>query len=76
MSRTVDAEDAHAAIELVQYAYFKRVLEKEKKSKRRRASVGSDQEDGEEEENDYEARPTKRTKVCFKISNILTFLTL
>ncbi|XP_065170674.1 DNA replication licensing factor Mcm3 isoform X2 [Atheta coriaria] len=62
MSRTVDAEDAHAAIELVQYAYFKRVLEKEKKSKRRRASVGSDQEDGEEEENDYEARPTKRTK--------------
>lgn len=39
MSREITVEDAEAAIELVQYAYFKRVLEKEKKKKRRRDSV-------------------------------------
>ncbi|GJQ82031.1 Mcm3 [Trypoxylus dichotomus] len=43
MSRNITAEDAHAAIELVQYAYFKRVLEKEKK-KRRRESVNEEGE--------------------------------
>ncbi|KAI4459692.1 dna replication licensing factor mcm family member [Holotrichia oblita] len=45
MSRNITAQDAHAAIELVQYAYFKKVLEKEKK-KRRRESV-NDGEGGE-----------------------------
>ncbi|KAG8225524.1 hypothetical protein J437_LFUL006063, partial [Ladona fulva] len=35
LSRSVELEDAHAAIELVQYAYFKKVLEKEKKKRKR-----------------------------------------
>lgn len=54
MSRTITAEDAEAAIELVQYAYFKKVLEKQKK-KRRRDSEESD------EASDNEQRP-KRTR--------------
>lgn len=54
MSRTVTAEDAEAAIELVQYAYFKKVLEKQKK-RRRRESEESD------EASDNEQRP-KRTR--------------
>lgn len=44
MSLNVTAEDAQTAIELVQYAYFKKVLEKEKKGKRRRDSYESDED--------------------------------
>lgn len=43
MSRTVELEDAHAAIELVQFAYFKKIIEKPRKKKK----VNS--EDGDEE---------------------------
>ncbi|KAM4693764.1 DNA replication licensing factor MCM3 [Discoglossus pictus] len=42
MSKTVDMQDAEVAVELVQYAYFKKVLEKEKK--RRRKDADSDSE--------------------------------
>lgn len=49
MSRTITAEDANAAIELVQYAYFKKVLEKPKK-RRRKPSQGSDSDsDGDDQ---------------------------
>ncbi|KAG5886368.1 hypothetical protein JTB14_034902 [Gonioctena quinquepunctata] len=51
MSRTVTEEDAYAAIELVQYAYFKKVLEKEKKRKKK-----DDMEDEEDQR-------TKRTRM-------------
>lgn len=51
MSRFVTGQDAKAAIELVQYAYFKKVLEKEKKRTRE-----SDDEEDEEEE---QQRPKK-----------------
>lgn len=44
MGKQVTINDAHAAIELVQFAYFKKVLEKEKK-KRRRDSGVSDVDD-------------------------------
>ncbi|KAJ8985416.1 hypothetical protein NQ317_017045 [Molorchus minor] len=54
MSRTVDSEDANAAIELIHYAYFKKVLEKEKK---RRRNV----DDTDEEDSDSDQRP-KRTR--------------
>lgn len=47
MSKNVTADDAHAAIELVQFAYFKRVLEKDKKKRRRHDSEESLQEDEE-----------------------------
>lgn len=60
MSRTVTAEDACAAIELIQYAYFKKVLEKEKKRRRR------NEEDSESDSDDDQSRPkrTRPTTVC------------
>lgn len=47
LSKTVDTQDAQAAVELVQYAYFKKVLKKERRRKR---SAGSDVEGSDEEE--------------------------
>lgn len=44
MAKTVSVIDAHAAIELVQFAYFKKVLEKEKR-KRHRSGGSSDEEE-------------------------------
>ncbi|XP_076163964.1 minichromosome maintenance 3 [Ptiloglossa arizonensis] len=41
LSKNVTEEDAQAAIELVEFAYFKRVLEKEKKKRRRHDSEDS-----------------------------------
>ncbi|XP_058810827.1 DNA replication licensing factor Mcm3 [Phymastichus coffea] len=59
LAKNVEEEDAQAAIELVQYAYFKRVLEKEKKKRRRRDSdVTSD----EEVEIEAEERPKRKVK--------------
>lgn len=55
LSKNVESEDARAAIELVQFAYFKRVLEKEKKKRRRHDS------DASENEMD-EGRQAKRSK--------------
>ncbi|XP_012276713.1 DNA replication licensing factor Mcm3 [Orussus abietinus] len=56
LSKYVTVADAHSAIELVQFAYFKRVLEKEKKKRRRRDSeVSTDDET-------VEKRKSKRTK--------------
>ena len=54
LSKTVDAEDAETAIELVQFAYFKKVLGKPKK--RRHESEGEDASENEEamEEDDQE----------------------
>ncbi|XP_035777764.1 DNA replication licensing factor Mcm3-like [Anopheles albimanus] len=66
MSRTVAEKDAQAAIELIQFAYFKKVLEKEKK-KRRRAEDG-DSEEGEQENDEEqmaaepESNGTRRSK--------------
>ena len=48
--QTVDAVDAETAIELVQFAYFKKVLAKDKKKRRH----DSDEEDDEEEIPDQE----------------------
>ncbi|KAH8343404.1 hypothetical protein KR059_010142 [Drosophila kikkawai] len=69
MSKTVTIDDAQAAIELVQFAYFKKVLEKER-GKRRRHSGGSDEEEGEEQDNGSAAashrspsRRSKRTRI-------------
>ncbi|XP_023318639.1 DNA replication licensing factor Mcm3 [Trichogramma pretiosum] len=56
LSKHVTVDDAQAAIELVQYAYFKRVLEKDKK-RRRRA------EDSDNEDDYFESQErTKRTR--------------
>lgn len=50
MGKSVTQADAQVAIELVQYAYFKKVLEKEKR-KRTRSVDGSGEEDDVEEIN-------------------------
>ncbi|XP_046397825.1 DNA replication licensing factor Mcm3 [Ischnura elegans] len=47
LSRSIEMEDALAAIELVQYAYFKKVLEKEKKKRKR-----NDAEDSQESQSE------------------------
>jgi DNA replication licensing factor MCM3 len=66
MAKTVGPQDAKAAIELVQYAYFKKVLEKEKK-KRRRGEVDGDTDDSEDEEEEgnvtQSTNRSKRTRV-------------
>lgn len=50
MAKTVSVNDAKTAIELVQFAYFKKVLEKEKRKRRR-----SDGDETDDEENDENA---------------------
>ncbi|XP_060529095.1 zygotic DNA replication licensing factor mcm3 [Cylas formicarius] len=61
MSRTVTAEDARSAIELIQYAYFKKVLEKEKK-RRRAGDEGTDTDDDDDDDDDGNQRRPKRTR--------------
>ncbi|XP_022106882.1 zygotic DNA replication licensing factor mcm3-like [Acanthaster planci] len=58
LSKTVDLQDAEAAIELIQFAIFKKVLEKEKK--RRRSD--SDEEMEDEDEEQEQRRQTKKKR--------------
>lgn len=60
MSKTVTVGDAQSAIELVQFAYFKKVLEKEKK--RKRGDGASSDEDDAAEENGTHKSPSRRSK--------------
>lgn len=69
MAKNVAAQDAKAAIELVQYAYFKKVLEKEKKKRRRSEAEGgavdsddSGDEDGGDEGSSQRTH-RKRTRI-------------
>ncbi|XP_057283469.1 DNA replication licensing factor MCM3 [Pezoporus wallicus] len=61
MNKTVDLQDAEAALELVQFAYFKKVLEKEKKRKKQ-AEDDSETEKEDEESQPKEERRTRRRK--------------
>uniref|UniRef100_A0A4W2GUY7 DNA replication licensing factor MCM3 n=1 Tax=Bos indicus x Bos taurus TaxID=30522 RepID=A0A4W2GUY7_BOBOX len=63
MSKTVDLQDAEEAVELVQYAYFKKVLEKEKKRKKR-SEDESDAEDEVEKSQEDQEQKTKRRRIC------------
>ena len=67
MAKSVAPQDAKAAIELVQYAYFKKVLEKEKKKRRRgedgEESDGSDDDDDDQTTVSQSTNRTKRTRV-------------
>uniref|UniRef100_A0A674MW65 DNA replication licensing factor MCM3 n=1 Tax=Takifugu rubripes TaxID=31033 RepID=A0A674MW65_TAKRU len=47
MSKAVELEDSEVAVELVQYAYFKKVLEKEKKRSRKERQSDSEEEEAE-----------------------------
>ena len=58
LGKSVSVRDAHAAIELVQYAYFKKVLEKEKKKRRRSADSNSE----DEHESDIQTQTPSRSK--------------
>lgn len=66
MASKVTVADAHAAIELVQFAYFKKVLAKDKR-KRRRSGASSEDEDTQTTTDDRSAttestRKSKRTR--------------
>lgn len=62
MSKEVTIDDAHSAIELVQFAYFKKVLEKERGSKRRRNGGGSSDEEENATEDVPARSPSRRSK--------------
>lgn len=55
LSKNVEQRDAQAAIELVQFAYFKKVLEKPKRKRQH-----DDEESEEEQEDDAPEKPPKR----------------
>ncbi|KAG1963688.1 DNA replication licensing factor MCM3 [Pimephales promelas] len=60
MSKVVELLDAEIAVELVQFAYFKKVLEKERK--RSRNGQDADSEDEEEDENEAQETPRPQRK--------------
>lgn len=60
LSRSVEKEDAEAAIELVQFAYFKKVLEKPSKKKRRRNEEGEEVDEATEDEDENEDARSER----------------
>uniref|UniRef100_G3NKN7 DNA replication licensing factor MCM3 n=1 Tax=Gasterosteus aculeatus aculeatus TaxID=481459 RepID=G3NKN7_GASAC len=60
MSKAVEREDSEVAVELVQFAYFKKVLEKEKKRSRQERDSGSEEE--EEASSQTSQKTTKRLK--------------
>ncbi|XP_005107582.1 zygotic DNA replication licensing factor mcm3 [Aplysia californica] len=62
LSKSVELVDAQAAVELVQFAYFKKVLEKEKKTKRKsQDSEGEEEEERDEDEENSPPRKKQRT---------------
>ncbi|XP_077911374.1 DNA replication licensing factor MCM3 isoform X2 [Halichoerus grypus] len=60
MSKTVDLQDAEVAVELVQYAYFKKVLEKEKKRKKRNEGESETEDEEEKSQEDQEQKSKRR----------------
>lgn len=69
MGKMVSVGDAHAAIELVQFAYFKKVLHKEKRKRRRSGDDMSEDEEIQDQEQPSAAsqtstatRKSKRTR--------------
>ncbi|PVD32239.1 hypothetical protein C0Q70_07672 [Pomacea canaliculata] len=61
LSKTVDLQDAECAVELVQFAYFKKVLAKEKRKKKSKGSDDSSSDDGGDSDG-AEAPPRKRQR--------------
>ncbi|TSN30233.1 Zygotic DNA replication licensing factor mcm3 [Bagarius yarrelli] len=63
MSKSVELEDSEVAVELVQFAYFKKVLEKEKKRTRHgERDVASEEEEEDEEEDQGTPRPQRKRR--------------
>lgn len=72
MARKIAVEDAQAAIELVHYAYFKKVLEKPKRKRRRDSQQSSDDET---EENTTKSKRTRRAVSYIKLFIFLNIKT-
>ncbi|XP_075975961.1 minichromosome maintenance 3 [Anticarsia gemmatalis] len=62
LSFQVTQDDALAAIELVQFAYFKKVLTKEKRQRKRRASSDEEAADEGEQASQPKAKRSRRTE--------------
>ncbi|KAM9355834.1 DNA replication licensing factor MCM3 [Pholidichthys leucotaenia] len=60
LSKAVELEDSEVAVELVQFAYFKKVLEKEKKRSRQERDSGPEEEEEEETSTQPSQRPTRK----------------
>ncbi|XP_065740598.1 DNA replication licensing factor MCM3 isoform X5 [Phocoena phocoena] len=60
MSKTVDMQDAEVAVELVQYAYFKKVLEKEKKRKKQSEDESETEDEAEKSQEGQEQKRKRR----------------
>ena len=62
-SKTVDAEDAATAIELVQYAIFRKVLDKRDRKKRSRNEDEEEMDvDDDDEDNEIRDQRSKRLR--------------
>ncbi|MPC22149.1 Zygotic DNA replication licensing factor mcm3 [Portunus trituberculatus] len=61
LSRLVEVEDAEAAIEMVSYAYFKKVMEKKKKAKKDEDSATETEDESEAEETEGRKRKRRST---------------
>lgn len=62
MAKTISVTDAKAAIELVQFAYFKKVLEKEKRKRRRSEDDGGSDMDDDGMDDDNVSQPSQGTR--------------
>lgn len=66
LSKTVDLEDAQAAIELVQFAYFKKVLQKTKKRQRKDSDGEAGQSSADEQQDEVDGevsfKKSKKTR--------------
>uniref|UniRef100_A0A4W6CJI9 DNA replication licensing factor MCM3 n=1 Tax=Lates calcarifer TaxID=8187 RepID=A0A4W6CJI9_LATCA len=73
MSKAVELEDSEVAVELVQFAYFKKVLEKEKKRSRQERDSGSEEEEDEETSTQHSQRTQRKRLKEFKSSLFAVF---
>lgn len=60
LSKSIDVVDAKAAVEMVQFSHFKRVLEKPRKRKRN-SQTGEEEETDESDYEEYESEGEKST---------------
>ncbi|XP_059211646.1 DNA replication licensing factor MCM3 [Centropristis striata] len=60
MSKAIELQDTEVAVELVQFAYFKKVLEKEKKRSRQEQDSGSEEEAEEQSATQPSQRATRK----------------
>ncbi|XP_072120809.1 DNA replication licensing factor MCM3 [Mobula birostris] len=62
MSKSIDLQDAEAAVELVQFAYFKKVLERQKKSRKDESDVETEEEEVTQDDGDSKKRRKPQSK--------------